>query len=349
MRRIIQAGQFIVAGVLLCLSLAACWVSLSQPAIRATRRFQFAYEVRVPALPDANASLRLWIPLPSSDGQQRIETLEIRSPVPYHVLREAEFGNRYVFVEVPPEQLKAPQTVRIQFRAQRHENRVAARPIRGLVLNASEAAVLDRFLRPDRLVPLDGIVRALAQQATAGRDEPLAKARAIYDYVVATVRYDKSGQGWGRGDAVFACTARRGNCTDFHSMLIGMMRSVGLPARFEIGFSIPRDSSAGEIPGYHCWAQFYLAGTGWVPVDASEAWKNPPLRDYFFGAHDANRILFSVGRDLHLEPAPQAGPLNFFVYPHAELNGEVFTNIETRFFFQDLPAQVTRNVLPSNF
>jgi transglutaminase-like putative cysteine protease len=338
MRRRSLSHHFIVAGVLVPLLLAACWMSLAQPAIRATRQFQFNYEVRLPALPNANAALRLWIPLPSSDGQQRIEALQIRSAAPYQVLQEAEFGNRYAFVEIPPQQLRNPQTIRIQFRAQRHENRVPVQPVRRTRLDAGEAAALGRFLRPDRLVPLDGVVGELARQVTAGLDEPLAKARAIYDFVVATVRYDKSGQGWGRGDAVFACTARRGNCTDFHSMLIGMMRSAGLPARFEIGFSIPRDSSAGEIPGYHCWAQFYLPGTGWVPVDASEAWKNPRLRDYFFGAHDADRVLFSVGRDLHLEPAPQAGPLNFFIYPHAELNGEVFTGIQTRFFFQDVSA-----------
>jgi hypothetical protein len=55
-----------------------------------------------------------------------------------------------------------------------------------------------------------------------------------------------------------------------------------------------------------------------VPVDASEAAKDPSRREYFFGAHDENRVEFSRGRDLVLNP-PQAGePLNYFVYPYAE-------------------------------
>lgn len=67
----------------------------------------------------------------------------------------------------------------------------------------------------------------------------LAKALHIYDYVHATMRDNKTGEGWGRGDAVWACTSKRGNCTDFHSLFIGMMRSSGIPARFEIGFHYP--------------------------------------------------------------------------------------------------------------
>src|SRR3990167_7123427 len=134
--------------------------------------------------------------------------------------------------------------------------------------------------------------------------QTLDKARALFSYVVSTMRYDKTGEGWGRGDALFACTARKGNCTDFHALFIGMMRAVGIPARFEIGFPLPADKSEGQIAGYHCWAQFYLEGVGWIPVDASEAWKNPSKRDYFFGAHDQHRVLFTRGRDIRFNPAP---------------------------------------------
>jgi len=162
----------------------------------------------------------------------------------------------------------------------------------------------------------------------------VAKARAIYDYVIATMRYDKSGTGWGNGDAIWACTAKRGNCTDFHSLFIGMMRAAGVPARFEIGFSLPEDQHGGTIPGYHCWAEFYVAPYGWIPVDASEAWKHPEKKNYFFGAHDDNRLQFSVGRDIRLDPPQQGEPLNYFIYPYAELDGKTFA-LKSEFSFQD--------------
>jgi transglutaminase-like putative cysteine protease len=220
----------------------------------------------------------------------------------------------------------------------RQEHRVAVDG-NPLAKNAGEAAEaragdLKRFLQPDRRVPLAGPITELSAEQTRGIQDPMAKARAIYDYVIATMRYDKSGTGWGNGDAIWACTAKRGNCTDFHSLFIGMMRAAGIPARFEIGFSLPEDQHGGTIPGYHCWAEFYVAPYGWIPVDASEAWKHPEKKNYFFGAHDDNRLQFSVGRDIRLDPPQQGEPLNYFIYPYAEVDGKTFA-LKSEFSFQD--------------
>ena len=158
------------------------------------------------------------------------------------------------------------------------------------------------------MVPLSGPVKELALEATRGLTADSEKARAIYDKVTGMMRYDKSGTGWGRGDAIFACDAKRGNCTDFHALIIGMARSVGIPARFAIGLPLPETRGAGEITGYHCWAELYVRKRGWVPVDGSEAAKTPSKRDYFFGHHDENRLELSRGRHLILEPAQHGAP-----------------------------------------
>ena len=83
------------------------------------------------------------------------------------------------------------------------------------------------------------------------------------------------------------------------------MRAEGILARFDIGFPVPENKDKGDIPGYHCWAEFYARKTGWIPVDISEAWKAQGKRDYFFGSVDANRVQFSTGRDVTL--SSQAG------------------------------------------
>jgi transglutaminase-like putative cysteine protease len=101
---------------------------------------------------------------------------------------------------------------------------------------------------------------------------------------------------------VWACDAKRGNCTDFHSPFIGMLRADGIPARFDIGFPLPENKDKGDIAGYHCRAEFYARKTGWIPVDISEAWKAKQKQDYFFGSVDANRVQLSTGRDVILSP-----------------------------------------------
>jgi len=77
---------------------------------------------------------------------------------------------------------------------------------------------------------------------------------------------------------------------------------------------------------------------GWVPVDASEAWKNPAKRDFFFGAHDTNRVFFTYGRDIRLSPDQKGDPLNYFIYPYAETNGQPVKNLQTHFSFRDVSA-----------
>ena len=81
--------------------------------------------------------------------------------------------------------------------------------------------------------------------------------------------------------------------------------------------------------------------SGWetgakVPVDVSEAWKHPKKREYFFGANDEHRVLFSRGRDIRFNPEQADEPVNFFVYPDTELDGKPFEAVQTKFFFRDL-------------
>jgi len=313
----------------------------SEQAPSSSRTFSFLYQVHVPAMKDSVGKLYLWLPLPQQDDYQKIENLQIESLVAHTEGRDPDYHNPFVMFAPTAAQVESGFDATVRFIATRREHKVDLVSASAKVValkNAASGAELQRYLEPDRMVPLNGVISELAAQQTAGLTDPLAKARHIYDYVVATMRYDKSGEGWGRGDAVWACSSKRGNCTDFHSLLIGMMRSSGIPARFEIGFPLPEGKTEGDIPGYHCWAEFYLNGTGWVPVDASEAWKHPGERDYFFGAHDVNRVFFSYGRDLRLSPEQKGEALNYFIYPYGELNGKPLTGLQTHFSFKDISA-----------
>jgi hypothetical protein len=172
-------------------------------------------------------------------------------------------------------------------------------------------------------------------------NDPALLARATYDWVVDNVEYKKTGSGWGNGDSYWACTERYGNCTDFHALFISLARTQGIPARFEIGFPISEERSAGDVGGYHCWVEFYLPETGWFPIDASEAFKQPEKREFFYGSHPSDRIHFTTGRDLRLGRDHVGRPLNYFIYPYVEVAGEPFQGeIEKSFSFRATPAPV---------
>jgi transglutaminase-like putative cysteine protease len=203
--------------------------------------------------------------------------------------------------------------------------------------DVADATELDLFLRPDARVPVTGKPLALI----AGRDLPddqLAIGRVLYEVVNSHMRYSKDGTGWGQGDAVWACDSKYGNCSDFHSLFISLIRSQKIPAKFEMGFPLPEKRGSGEIAGYHCWAKFKPAGRGWVPVDISEANKNPQMKEYFFGNLTEDRVTFTVGRDLTLVPKQDGPPLNFFIYPYVEVGGKPLPaeNVKRKFTFADV-------------
>lgn len=301
-----------------------------------SRTFEFVYVVQVPALPAGNHEMRIWLPLPQTGAHQGISAVGISSPIAHRIYTDQANGNSAAYFSFNTAKTRAPFTITLKFRARRDEYRVPLPSIGSATSSSQFSPNIARYLEPDRLVPINGMIADLSREQTKGISDPLKRARNIYDYVIRTMHYDHAGTGWGQGDAIFACTAHHGNCTDFHSLFIGMARAAGIPARFEIGFPIPIGQHQGEISGYHCWAEFYIQGIGWVPIDASEAWQIPSKHDYFFGGLDSNRVRFSGGRDLVLSPRQSGSAINYFVYPYAELDGKPFANLGHQFSFHDV-------------
>ena len=77
------------------------------------RQFEFTYKVSVPALPPGSSPLRLWIPLPPTDPYQEISGLRLESPIGYKIERESEYGNRFAYIDVPPERATSPAPHRV--------------------------------------------------------------------------------------------------------------------------------------------------------------------------------------------------------------------------------------------
>jgi len=311
------SGAFLVAGT-------------KAPAVRS---FEATYVGTIAALPATARKAEVWIPLPSNGPYQTIADVKVQAPVSY-TLEKDSAGNRLLhFVLDKPEQFGKDLEVKTTYRVTRREA-IAAPP--GSVRWAEPSGAAE-LLKPSRLVPLTSRVRQLAETLAAGKTDAVSKARAFYDYLVDNGTYDKTAPGWGKGDSERFCDVKKGNCTDFHSAFMALARSEGIPVRFSIGFPLKADKE-GSVPGYHCWAEFWAPGQGWVPVDASDAakTKEPVKKAYLFGNLDADRFDITTGRDLTLSPPQKDGPLNFFIYPYVEVDGKAFLETKIRLDYRDL-------------
>ena len=283
------------------------------------RSFHLTYEADLSDL-KVGEELRLWIPIPTDDPHQRIRNLlwegdfrGVRHTEPVH-------RNQMLFFKGKVESPTMRFVVEYDVDRYPYESDLASLAIDG----APDSKKFDVYRQPSRLAFVTDQVQLEADILSAGEAGALGKARAFYDHVRDHMSYDKKHDGWGRGSIEHACDIGMGNCTDFHTYFNSLCLAAGIPARFQIGIYGKYEAVSEEYVtgGYHCWAEFHVPGKAWVPVDISEADKDPNRIDEFFGGHSANRVTLTTGRDLLLSPRQNGPPLNYFLYPYAEQGGQ---------------------------
>ncbi len=298
-----------------------------------TRSFKFTYGAVLTNL-QPGKSVKVWLPLATGNHDQDVEMLDINQEK-FQRTNEKKYGNALIYFEATANDA-GELPIEVNYLVTRRELTSAS------LEPAGDSA--QSFLGSSSLVPTSDKLRKIVM-ASAGVSESTAGERAIqvarqlYDGVDNHMKYNKPAdiRGWGQGNAVWACDSKFGNCTDFHSLFIASARNLKIPSKFEIGFPIPVGSNSGMVGGYHCWAKF-LADGKWLPVDISEADKHPELKEYYFGNLSADRVMFSVGRDLELVPANEGGPVNYLVYPYAEVEGKQHREFTKAFRFKDVEA-----------
>lgn len=292
-----------------------------------TRKFKFIYGAVLTDL-KPGANVRVWIPVATSNHDQDVQLTAIRLPGTYQRTRESKYGNSLIYFEAEAD-ANGEILLEVSYVVTRRELTPSNYE------TATDAGTT--YLLASSLIPIGDEIRKVILGNANPEGPSIEVARQLYEGVERHMKYDKPAEqpGWGNGDAVWACDSQFGNCTDFHSLFISSARNLKIPARFEIGFPIPAEAGKGVVGGYHCWAKF-LADKKWVPVDISEADKHPELKEYYFGNLTPDRVTFSIGRDLELQPAPSSGTVNYLSYPYVEVDGKQHTSFRKAFRYEDI-------------
>jgi transglutaminase-like putative cysteine protease len=219
------------------------------------------------------------------------------------------------------------------------------------------------YLKGTSLIVVDRIVRDTALAITAGHTTDLAKARAIYDWIVDNTLRDPTVRGCGLCDIRWMLETRTyaGKCADLNALYVGLARAAGLPARDVYGIRVASSAdfaslgrSGGDVTrAQHCRAEVHLSAFGWVPVDPADVAKvrleerangsldDPYLRharERMFGAWEMNWVAYNEGHDVTL-PGSQGKPLPFFMYPQAEIDGIRVDSLDAEQFHYRITAR----------
>jgi len=291
-----------------------------------------------------SGATRGWVPLPlmpDTDYQKSLGQSWTGNASVMRVFRDEKYGTGIFYAEWPAGE--AAPAVEVTTRFATRDRAVDL----GTPGNPApeDKAVLKKYLGGTKFIPTDGIVRKQAQEVTRGAATDVDKARAVYEWIVENTFRDPKVRGCGLGDikALLETGYLGGKCADLNALFVGMVRSVGVPARDVYGVRVVESAEykslgrGGDISkGQHCRAEFYSAAYGWVPVDPADVRKlvleengGTPLSDpkiqkaraKLFGGWEMNWLAYNYAADIKLPNSP-GDQIAFFMYPQAETANE---------------------------
>ncbi|MBT5955137.1 MAG: transglutaminase domain-containing protein [Candidatus Marinimicrobia bacterium] len=323
------------------------------------RNFNFNYSINIDST--NNKKLELWAPIPQSNEVQTITNIKIDAAgLDYTIENEELHGNKYLYIN-HNQGTRTEKNILISFDVNRleHQNiqydNVEPQNYLGSYSVVPTGPFFSKIIEKNNLT--ESNVRGIYDYVLSGMHygkpkeigdtyygDPWLSADGQYgdkavnrDEVVGLYKKAKSHKGnytFGNGNSVYACDIGVGNCTDYHSYFLSLSRTLEVPARFHMGFTIP-EGEQGKIGGYHCWADYYEEGKGWTPVDISEADKAPEKKNYFFGTATENRVEMMVGRDFILEGYGEE-TVNLFIYPLLEIDDVPSTLFTKHFSYKNI-------------
>ncbi len=158
----------------------------------------------------------------------------------------------------------------------------------------------EQYLRPEKGIESNSpVIQLLASELTKQCGTNLEKAKQIYAYVNSTISYTLNSPE--PHSALMTLQRKQGLCIDYALAYIALCRSVGIPSRFVAGYRFD-DTDVGffetDLEQYgHAWAESYLSGLGWVPVDPTsfvyQQGKQVTSFDYFGKISAKDRHLFA--------------------------------------------------------
>ncbi|MYH71555.1 MAG: transglutaminase domain-containing protein [Acidimicrobiia bacterium] len=165
-------------------------------------------------------------------------------------------------------------------------------------------------------------VRALADQLTAGAESGYEQALALQDFFRnGSFTYDANvTPGHSENRIEDFLSTRRGYCEQFAGTFAAMARSLGLPARVAVGFTVgendPGDPDLYVVRGKHAhaWPEVYLAGVGWVAFEPTPGRGAPGAQNYTGVAENQ-----AIGA-IELAPVDDSPPLDSAGIPDAPVD-----------------------------
>lgn len=252
----------------------------------------YEFTIDVPYSPELEGdTIRVWMPLPMKT--QRQPRVEILSTFPSkYILSDGRSVHNSIYMEQPVVKGKTTHfSTKVKF-----ENRGQWNRPEDILANLKPYDKNSEFYKEYTAVELPHIIRmdSLAKAIVGDETNPFKQSEMVYDYIIK--RYPWAGA---REYSTLECipeyviTQGFGDCGQVSLLYISLMRTLGVPARWESGWMLhPHETN------WHDWAEVYFEGIGWVPVDTSFGRyvnANNDVCNFYSHGMDAHRMASNLG------------------------------------------------------
>lgn len=262
-----------------------------------------------------NGTLKVWFPLPiEAESQENISIISLQ-PEEYVRSGPVTTGDLgQVYFEIPLSEMNG-QFVNLsadfQFSTYERSFRINPDTIEPY---DTRSDLYKKYTASQPDIEITPEVITLAESIAGSETNPYRKAELFFEYIITTYPYSTVSHTYlaaaNISESGYLLNTGFGDCGTQSALFVALCRASGIPARCPGGYQL-----ASGIAGPHFWAEFYLPGYGWIPVDvtiaetADWAWNRTDderrdFKQYFFGNMDPYRCIFQNDLDIPFTPDP---------------------------------------------
>jgi len=268
-----------------------------------TRTYRLISEVEISDfIAEIPNTFFLRIPIPQKTETQRVVTINSVQPEPF--VPSYQGASIYRFYN-------ADSSTKIQIRQEysvsrsKVETSVSASSLKKTDYN--NPLLYAAYTESSEFLPADNpTIKRVCKQIIGNETNPYNKAKRIYTFLTAEIKAKESNAADAARSILTALEEKTGGAYDLALLFCTISRAAGVPAIPTAGLLVDRNKKAVQ----HWWAEFYINGFGWIPVDPALASGIPfdtgiaDKKQWYFGNLDAYHIAFSRGYQLQTPMLP---------------------------------------------
>ena len=271
------------------------------------RTFTITYTLTVPAntVPEGEI-LCVWMPLPRTDVPRQNGFRLLSVSEPDYIISPDSYIHKSIYMEKPAvKDQDAVFTYSFTYTARAQYHHIDA--IKDVLPYDTLSPEWKEYTKQELPhIITTGPVAELAEKVVGDETNPFLRLQKIFTYISQTYPWAVARE-YSTIESIplYVLENGHGDCGQVSLLFISMCRSLGIPARWESGWML----HPGEI-NLHDWAEAYLEGIGWIPVDQSFGLQQGPFPLFYSSGMDSYRMAVNRGTGGDFFPAK--------IYPRSE-------------------------------